>query len=75
MNISFVVSLVAATTTTAPDISILTYQVYVEQCKQLVAITDALSVLVMAPLNVLGMFAMFTKLEKTFNPSRIAANI
>jgi hypothetical protein len=53
----------------------LTPQQYVEQCKQPVAITAALSVLVITPLHVLGMFAMFTKLEKMFNPSRIAANV
>jgi hypothetical protein len=44
-----------------------------EQCRQPVAIMTAVTMIAMLPVHLLSMFAMFTKMEKMFNPSRIAA--
>ena len=44
-----------------------------EQCRQPVAIGTALSMLVMFPIHGVAMFALFTKLNKMFNPSYLAA--
>ena len=46
-----------------------------EQCRQPVAIANAVLMIALLPVHVLGMFAVFTKLEKMFNPTRIVANI
>ena len=46
-----------------------------EQCRQPVAIINAVSMLVMIPVHIIGMFAIFTTLEKMFSPSHIAANV
>lgn len=55
--------------------SVISAQDFEEQCKQTVAIMNAATMGVMAVVNTLGMFVMFTKLETMFNPTRIAATV
>lgn len=45
-----------------------------EQCRQPVAIANAVSMIVMIPAHIVGMFVLFSKAEKMFNPARLAAN-
>ena len=40
-------------------------------CKQLVAIGTAVSILIMLPVNVVGMFILFTKADQMLNPNRL----
>lgn len=58
--------------TTVTDLDVLTAIEFVERCKQSVAIMSAVSMLAMLPIHVTCMFALFTKLEKMFNPNRLA---
>lgn len=62
-------------TTTPPEVEVISPMEFEEQCKQPVAITTAVTMGVMAVVNFIGMFTMFTKLEKMFNPARIAAKV
>jgi hypothetical protein len=57
------------------EVNVLTPQEYEQQCKQPIAIASALLMLVMASINMVSMFAMFTKLEKLFNPHRLATKV
>ena len=52
---------------------VLTAKEMEEQCRQPVAITTAVSSVAMCVVHVIGMFVMFTNIEKMFNPSRLAA--
>ncbi len=62
-------------TTSITDMNVITPKDFEEQCKQPIVIMTAVSMLIMIPVNILGMFAFFTRLEKMFNPNRIAATI
>lgn len=62
-------------TTTVPEMDVLTPKELEEQCKQPLVIGTVTSMLVMAMVNLVGIFAFFTKLEKLFNPTRIAAKL
>ena len=69
--------ILAATTqpmTTKPnDAEILMSKAFIDTCRQPVAIATAVSMLAMFPVNAIGMFTLFTKMEEMFNPKRIMA--
>ena len=67
-------SAVTAGTPVSPvtEVDVLTAMEIVEQCKQPVAIGTAVLMIVMIPLKMMAMFALFTKAEKMFNPARLA---
>ena len=44
-----------------------------ERCKDAVAIGTVISVVAMVPIHIIGMYALFIKIEKAFNPSRLQA--
>jgi hypothetical protein len=44
-----------------------------EACKQPVIIGTVVSMAAILPVNFIGMFALFSKLEKMFNPHRLMA--
>ena len=46
-----------------------------EQCRQPVAIATAVTMIMMIPVHIAGMFALFIKAEKLFNPARVASNL
>jgi hypothetical protein len=48
-------------------------QDYEGACKQPVAIMTVVSMVVMIPIKFMAMFALFTKLDGSFNPERIRA--
>ncbi len=43
-------------------------------CKQPVIIGTVISMFVMLPVNMLGMYAWFIKMDQMFNPDRLLAN-
>lgn len=65
----------APTTSTVTDLSVMTPKEFEQACEQAVIIGTSVSSVTMVVVNVLGMFAMFTKMEKMFNPSRLAAKL
>jgi hypothetical protein len=44
-----------------------------DACRQPVIIGTVVSTMAMVPVNLIAMFAMFSKLEKMFNPDRLMA--
>lgn len=62
-----------STSSTIPSAQVLSAQDYIKACEQPVAIGTAISMLVMLPINAVGMFTLFTKVDKMFNPSRLMA--
>jgi hypothetical protein len=56
-----------------PGVDILSPKELEEQCRQPVAIMSVLTMLGTLPVNILSMFSLFTKMEKMFNPNRLAA--
>ena len=63
-----------APTTTLSDVNVVSPSDFEEACKQPVAICTAASMLIMAVVHAVGMFATFTHVESMFNPDRIAAD-
>ena len=61
--------------TTVTEMDVLSATELVEQCKIPVAIGTAMTMVAMMVLHAIGMFALFIKIEKTWNPSRLAAKI
>lgn len=59
--------------TVVTDMSIITPKGFEEQCLGPIAIMTATSGAVMSLVHVLGMFLIFTKIDKMFNPNRMAA--
>jgi hypothetical protein len=45
-----------------------------EDCQQTVAIATLMFMLIMAPVHFIGMFTLFLKADKMFNPNRLLAN-
>ena len=64
----------APTTTTLPDASVMTAKAFEEACKQPIIIVTTVSMVAMLPINAIGMFAIFTKLNKMFNPQHVRMN-
>lgn len=60
---------------TTAEMDVLTAAEIVEQCKLPVAVANAVTMTIMLPVNIIGMFALFTKAEKMFNPTRIATKM
>jgi hypothetical protein len=65
----------AAGTTTVTQMVVISPKDYEEQCKQPVAITTGATMAVTGILHLVTMFALFTKLDKMFNPNRLASKI
>ncbi|CAF4107906.1 unnamed protein product, partial [Rotaria sordida] len=61
------------TPTTTTEMEVLSAKDFEEYCKQPVAMTTVATMLVMGVVQFIGMFAFFTKLDKIFNPNRLAA--
>lgn len=72
-------SLAAETSTTAsttlPPVNVMSAKEFEEQCRQPVAIINAVSMLVMMPVHIIGMFVLFTTFGKMYSPRHIAANV
>jgi hypothetical protein len=62
------------TTMAVPDVSIMTPKDFEAACKQPVIVGTLISTLALLPLNMLAMYALFTKLDKMFNPHRLLAD-
>ena len=60
-------------TTPSGEVNVVSPSDFEEACRQPVAIGTAATMLIMAVVHAVGMFATFTKLEAMFNPVRIAA--
>lgn len=60
---------------TVPEMDVISAKRFEEECKQPIAIATATSMLVMAVVKIISMFALFTKLNKAFNPSHISARL
>jgi hypothetical protein len=60
-------------TTAIPDVDVMTPKDFQDACMEAVAMGTLISMLAMLPANVLGMYALFIKIDKMFNPHRIAA--
>ncbi len=54
--------------------SVLSPEDFVKDCQESVAMGTLISMLVILPIHVIGMYAFFLKMEKIFNPHRILAN-
>ena len=54
--------------------NVITPTVFEEACKQPVAIGTLMSMLAMVPIHITGMYTLFIKMDKMFNPHRILAN-
>ncbi len=54
--------------------NIITADDFVEACKQPVAIGTLISMLAMVPFHIIGMYALFIKIDKMFNPHRLLAD-
>lgn len=61
--------------TTVTEVDVLTATEIVEQCKPPVAIGTAVTMGVMMLVHAIGMFVLFTKIEKMWSPQRLAAKI
>jgi hypothetical protein len=61
-------------TTAIPDVDVMTPKDFQDACMEAVAMGTLISTLVMLPVNVLGMYTLFIKIDKMFNPHRIAAD-
>ena len=61
--------------TTVTEVDVLTATEIVEQCKIAVAVANAVGLVAMMPVHIIGMFVLFTKIEKMLNPHRLAAKI
>ncbi len=64
-----------ATSAVATDMSVLTAKDFEDACKQPVAITTLICVLVILPLKTIGMYAFFTKMTHLFNPNQLQADL
>ena len=67
---------VDTTIATLPEVAVVSMKDFEEQCKQPIAITTtAVTMMFMGVVNAISMYAFFLKLEKMYNPSRIAADL
>lgn len=55
------------------EVDVLSATEIVEQCKLPVAIGTAMTMVGMMPVHAVGMFVLFAKIEKMWNPIRLAA--
>ena len=72
--IVIVAATLPTTTTTIPDAVVMTPHDFEQACKQPIIIMTTVSMVAMLPINAVGMFAIFTKLNKMFNPQHIRLN-
>ncbi len=61
------------TTTLLTDVPVMSAKDFEQACQQPVLIATVVSMVTMLPINAFGMFALFTKMNKMFNPHEIAA--
>lgn len=62
------------TTSTVPSVSSLYPKDIEDACKQPIAIFTAVTMAAMAPINAIGMFVLFSKMNTMFNPHQLMAN-
>jgi hypothetical protein len=62
------------TTTLMTDMTVITPKDFEEACKQPVVIGTVITMLAMLPVNIIGMYALFIKIDQMFNPHRLAAD-
>jgi hypothetical protein len=65
--------LVVTNAPTTTEVSVVSPKDFEEACKEAVIIGTVVSLAAMLPVNFIAMYALFTKLEKTFNPHRMSA--
>jgi hypothetical protein len=53
--------------------SVMTAQDYENACKETVVVGTVISMVAMLPINMLAMYALFTKMDQMFNPQRLLA--
>jgi hypothetical protein len=63
----------APTTTLLTDVPVMSAKDFEKACQRPVIIMTAVTMLAMLPINAVGMFALFTKMNQMFNPHQIAA--
>lgn len=68
------VVITASQATTTRESEAIDQKKYEEYCKQSVAIANAVFLLATIPIHMVSMFILFTKIEKLFNPTRLASN-
>jgi hypothetical protein len=73
INLFVVVTNASTTTVTVTEVPVMSPKDFEDACKQPVIIGTVVSLMAMVPVNFIGMFAMFSKLEKMFNPHRLMA--
>jgi hypothetical protein len=73
INLFVVVTNASTTTVTVTEVPVMSPKDFEDACKQPVIIGTVVSMAAMVPVNFIGMFAMFSKLEKMFNPHRLMA--
>lgn len=61
------------TTTLLTDVPVMSAKDFEEACQQPVIIMTAATMAAMFPINAVAMFALFTKMNKIFNPNQISA--
>jgi high-affinity nickel permease len=75
VNLLLAVTTSLATTTLLIDVIVMTPKDFEDTCKQTVIIGTLISSIAMIPLNILGMFVLFTKMNNMFNPHRLSAKV
>jgi hypothetical protein len=63
----------APTTTLLTDVPVMSPKDFEKACQQPVVIMTTVTMLAMLPINAIGMFALFTKMNQMFNPHQLAA--
>jgi len=63
----------APTTTLLTDVPVMSPKDFEKACQQPVIIMTAAIMLAMLPINAIGMFALFIKMNQMFNPHQLAA--
>ena len=61
-------------TTSIPNVKVMSPKDLEEACKQPIAVMTAVTMLTMVPINAMGMFVLFTKVNQMFNPNHVMAN-
>ncbi len=62
----------APTTTLLTDVPVMSPKDFEKACQRPVIIMTAVTMLAMLPINAVGMFALFTKMNQMFNPHQLA---
>ncbi|CAF4860961.1 unnamed protein product [Rotaria socialis] len=66
---------VITTSQLVTDMTVITPQDFEAACQQPVAIVTTLMFVAMVPVHIIGLFALLTKVNKTFNPNFVKAKL